>query len=79
MCEEVVLQLKHEGQEGVRLHWEEATASGRFLREETQTNMRRKQTEVSEAGRQREEKAQGQVRLEHEASEDSASASARTA
>ena len=31
LCE-VVLQLKHEGQEGVRLHWEEATASGKFLR-----------------------------------------------
>lgn len=43
--EEVVLQLKHEGQEGRSLHWEEATASGKFLRQETQINMMRKQTE----------------------------------
>lgn len=45
LSEEAVLQLKHEGQEGGSLHWEEATASGKFLRQETQINMMRKQTE----------------------------------
>lgn len=42
LSEEVVLQLKDEGQETGSLHWEEATASGKFLRQETQINMMRK-------------------------------------
>ena len=76
LCGEVVLQLKDEGQEGARLHWEGATASGKLLRQETQINRRRKQTEASEAGsvrgRHRLKGRHRQVRLQHEASEDPA-------